>query len=191
GGVIPDEENLGRLVYAARRIEDRLNVKLPYVSGGNSGSIYLLNESRLPKGINHLRIGEAMLLGRETSFGRRISGMADDVFTLKTEVIECIVKPSVPFGKVGLNAFGQKTEVADRGLRKRAIVACGRQDTICADLVPRDGKIQFIGASSDHMILDVTDCKKEIKAGDIIEFSLTYGTLLAAFTSEYIHKEVV
>ena len=192
GGVIPDEENMNRLVRAADDVEKLCDIRLRFISGGNSGALHLIQGTRrLPKAINHLRIGEALLLGRETSFGREIPGMYSDVFTLRTQVVECLWKPSAPTGNIGKNAFGQVPVFRDDGLIKRAIVACGRQDTICDSLSPNIGSIRFVGASSDHMILDVSGCGDGIKTGSILDFSLSYGALLAAFTSEYIEKAMV
>ena len=45
-------------------------------------------------------------------------------------------------------------------------------------LIPRDKHIQILGASSDHTILDVQDCQREYKVGDIIEFDLCYSTIV-------------
>jgi predicted amino acid racemase len=191
GGIIPDEDNLGKLTKIAHQIERTFDIKLSILSGGNSGSIYLMSESRLPPEINHLRIGEALLLGRETSFGQRLPGMYQDVIILKTQVVECLHKPSVPTGRIGQNAFGEKLAFTDLGVVQRAIVACGRQDTVCDALIPRASGIRYIGASSDHMILDVTDSEQPVEAGGILSFSLSYGALLSAFTSEYVHKYMI
>ena len=53
-----------------------------------SSSLFLLNENRLPSKINNLRVGEAILLGRETAYGKDIDGTYNDVFKLVCEVIE-------------------------------------------------------------------------------------------------------
>ena len=38
--------------------------------------------------------------------------------------------------------------------------------------------IEIIGGSSDHTILDVTDCPKELHTGDVLEFRLDYAAIL-------------
>jgi predicted amino acid racemase len=53
-----------------------------------------------------------------------------------------------------------------------------------------DGGIELIGASSDHLILDVTHAEKPYAVGDTIDFSLDYGALLSVCTSEYVSKVV-
>jgi len=78
--------------------------------------------------------------------------------------------------------------VHDRGLMRRAIVACGRQDILYDLITPRERGIKLVGASSDHLILDVTHAEQLLTVGDTIDFSLAYGALVAASTSEYVHK---
>jgi predicted amino acid racemase len=188
GGVIPDAEKLSQLASLASQIERHFSVRLPIVSGGNSRSLHLLLEGSMPKGVNHLRLGESILLGRETSYGKAIEGLFSDVFKLTAEVVEIKEKPSVPYGNLGLDAFGQKPCFEDKGIMRRAIFACGRQDVLAAQLMPYPDGMEFIGASSDHMIFDVTRVQACYKVGDTIDFALPYGALVAAFTSKYINK---
>ena len=69
GGVVPSCENLGLLVGFAEEIEKRYGVEVGIISGGNSSSMHLVYNGGIPTRINNLRIGEAILLGRETIFG--------------------------------------------------------------------------------------------------------------------------
>lgn len=188
GGVIPDESNLGRLTSLKDKIEERFGLKLDIISGGNSSSLYLVLANRMVKGINQLRIGESILLGRETAYGEDVPNCYKDCFTLKGEIVELKEKSSIPTGNIGMDAFGQKPHFVDRGIVKRAIVAVGKQDIYVGGVIPYDKDIGIIGASSDHLILDVSKCSKEYKVGDILDFNVTYGCLLAAMTSPYIKK---
>ncbi len=190
GGVIPTQKNLGQLVEIAEEIEKTYNIKLEIISGGNSSSIHLLDKGEMPKRINQLRLGESIALGFETAYGDRIKGTHRDAFTFAAQIIELKEKPSVPIGEIGMDAFGQKPVFEDRGLIKRAILGAGRQDIRPDGIVPKCEKISVLGASSDHLILDLTACDREYKVGDIIEFDLTYGGLLAACTSEYVEKVI-
>lgn len=191
GGVIPDENNLGRLVKIAESMESKYKLHLEIISGGNSSSVYLMEEGRLPSGINNLRLGEILLFGRETAFGRPVSGMHRDVFVLKAQIIELKKKPSVPIGNIGMDAFGNIPSHEDRGIIKRAILGIGRQDIDPNGLTPLDDKIEILGSSSDHTILDVTNSKHDYKVGDIIDFLMDYGCLLRACTSEYVEKVII
>ncbi|MEA3424282.1 MAG: ornithine racemase Orr [Bacillota bacterium] len=189
GGVIPDEDNLGQLNEIAMHIEEKFSIKLDIVSGGNSSSIYML-EKGLPNRINNLRIGEAIVLGRETKDGDRIKNTYDDAFVLEAEIIELKEKDSLPKGTIGMDAFGNKPTFTDKGRMLRAIVAIGRQDVNPSNLIPYDENIEIIGASSDHMIIDVTRSSEEYHVSGIIRFKMEYGALLPLCTSEYVDKEI-
>ena len=191
GGVIPEEGQLEELVAMAEAIRERFAIPLPIVSGGNSGSLYLLKEDRMPEGITHLRIGEGFLTGVETSYRRPIGDMFEDVFTLRAEIVELRRKPSVPTGKIGPNAFNEIPVFEDRGNLRRAILAIGEQDTRCDTLASKEANIGLLGSSSDHMILDLSLALRDFKVGDVLEFSPDYAALLRAMTSPYVTKRLI
>lgn len=111
-----------------------------------------------------------------------------DVFTLRAEIIEVKEKPSYPVGELSYDAFGQVGVYEDRGKRKRALAALGKVDFAYPDmLMCRDEDIEIMGASSDHLILDVENCPGEIQVGDLVEFDLCYATMVFATSSENIH----
>ncbi len=189
GAVIPKKENLTILLEIAAKIEKKFNAKLEMISGGNSSSVYLIGKNELPEGINNLRVGEAFLLGNDTSYSQMLDGFYDDAFTLEAEIIELKEKQSVPIGETGVDAFGNKPVYEDLGIIKRAIIAVGRQDVDPDNLHPIDSQISILGASSDHLILNVHNCDYEYKTGDIVKFKLSYSSLLRATTSSaYVEK---
>lgn len=188
GAVIPKNENLLILVEIAKKIEKKFNIKLQMISGGNSSSVYLIGKNELPEGINNLRIGEAFLLGDETAYSQMLDNFYDDAFTLEAEIIELKEKQTVPIGETGVDAFGNKPVYEDLGIIKRAIIAVGRQDVDPDNLHPIDSKISILGASSDHLILNVQNSEEEYKTGDIVKFKLSYSSLLRATTSNYVDK---
>lgn len=142
----------------------------------------------MPKRVNHLRLGESIALGRETVNGTIWPGCHHDAFQLSAEVIELKKKPSVPIGETGMDAFGEKPVFSDRGDILRAILSVGREDVVIDSLVPVDKKISILGASSDHLLVDVTESSQPLKLGDKVNFNLNYGALLAAMTSNYVKK---
>lgn len=189
GGVIPTYEMLDQMVKLAETLRGELNLPLPIVSGGNSSSVGLMPEN-MPKGITQLRLGEAILFGQEATERRPILGSSQNAFTLMAEVIELQRKPTLPTGKIGIDAFGKVPVHVDRGIRKRAIVAVGRQDTVPEDLFPLWQGVEILGSSSDHMILDVEDAMPEIQMGDVIPFRIRYySAMMQGFTSCYVTKE--
>ena len=188
GGVLPSRKNMKELVDYAEQIEKAFTIKLDIISGGNSSSLPLLQEGGMPGRINHLRIGEAIALGRETVKGHIWQGCSDDAFQLSAELIELKTKPSVPIGETGMDAFGKKPVFSDKGDIVRAILNVGREDVIIDNLVPRDKNAVILGASSDHLLLDVTAMSPPPELGDSIRFKMNYGALLASMTSNYVKK---
>lgn len=188
GAIIPKNDNLSQLCQWAEKLEARFNIKLQMVSGGNSSSIYLVGKGELPEGINNLRLGESFLLGNDTAYGTRLPGTAGDGLIVEAQIIELKEKPSLPIGEVGVDAFGQKPYYEDRGIISRAILAIGQQDTDIGSMKPQDEQIDILGASSDHMILDVSKCDKKYRVGDIVSFTVGYGGMLKTATSPYVEK---
>lgn len=188
GGIIPREENINKLIKIAEKIKDNYNIDLETISGGNSSSLHLIFNDNMPEGINQLRLGESLVLGRETAFGNRIEDTFDDAFTIVVEVIELKEKPSIPIGEIGMDAFGNKPTFIDRGIRKRMICAIGKQDINLENITPVDNDIIILGGSSDHLILDVTNSKIDYSVGDKIRFKLDYGGILSSSTSEYVKR---
>lgn len=188
GAVIPKLNHMAKLIEMKYKVEGKYGITLKYISAGNSSSYYLTEQGKLPEGINNLRIGEIFAVGRETAFGEKVEGAEEDVFVLEAEIVELKVKPSVPIGEQGMDAFGQKPKYVDKGIMTRAICAVGRQDADIAVISPFDEKTEIIGSSSDHVILDVTQSDTKYKVGDTVRFRLKYGGILSVMTSEYVEK---
>ncbi len=188
GGVIPTTENLGMLLHLKNTLEQK-GPKLRIISGGNSSSINLVLDRTIPEGINHLRLGESLFLGRETIDRGHIKDTHLDAFKVVGEIVELKEKPSIPIGKIGQDAFGNSPTFEDKGTHTRAIVAIGRQD-IDLNLEPINPHMEILGGSSDHLIIDVTKANN-LKVGDKVEFIPSYGSLLQAMTSPYIHKKYI
>ena len=191
GGVIPTEKNIQQLVDWAHRIEDAFGVKIDIISGGNSSSLPLLRAGKMPKEVNHLRIGEALMIGRETVHRSPWPGTSQDAFKLEAEVIELKRKPSVPIGETGQDAFGKTPTFEDKGEILRGILNIGREDVDIDGLTPVDTQQRILGASSDHLLVDVSSDQASIQLGGSVDFIMNYSALLAAMTSAYVGKRVV
>lgn len=192
GAIVPDEENLGVLAGLAAAAELQLGRRL-LVSGGSSTSIAPVLSGQAPRAIDNLRLGEAIVLGVDPATREQIPGLAlhEDAVTVVAPVIECNVKPSVPIGTCAQDAFGNVPSFADRGERRRAIVAMGRQDVVPEQLRPLDPRIVVLGASSDHLVLDVHDLPVAPAIGEGIGFVPGYSSALQLFTSPYVAKRFV
>ena len=192
GEIVPSERNMKELATLVNELEAKYNIKFKIVSGGNSSSYKMLKNGKLPSEINNLRMGEAVFLGNVPCFEEPIKELNRNNFILKAEIIELKEKPSIPWGKRGnANSFGEEISFKDNGIRKRAIVGLGKQDVRIECINPKDEDIVLLDGSSDHIILDVTDSKKEYKVGDIIEFEMNYAGILTANTSEYVERIIV
>lgn len=189
GAIVPDERNLGALVGLARAAEVQLGRPL-IVSGGSSTSIDPVASGSVPGGVDNLRIGEAIVLGVDPATREPVPGFAlhTGALTLAVPVIECFMKPSRPWGTSAQDAFGNRPHFEDVGERRRAICALGRQDAPPEALRPVDPRVRVLGASSDHLVLDVHDLPTPPAVGDPIEFVPGYSATLALFTSPYVEK---
>lgn len=190
GGVMPTAENLTELIRIAERLKSDAEVNLRYISGGNSTSYSLVLDKTFVRGVNNLRIGDTIYIGRDMQKRTDAPGMKNDAFVLSCEIAELKEKPSVPVGERGYAALNVIPEFEDKGIRKRALCSVGRQD-IDYDIEPFDAGASILGASSDHLIVDVTDSKKKYKIGDILKFKMKYTAVMRAFTSHYVDKEYV
>lgn len=189
GAIMPTPDNLGRLVAHAYTVEGILGRPLDWISGGNSSSLPLLLDGSLPAGINNLRIGEAILQGGiETFRDEPWPALSFDAFQLSADLIEVKLKPSLPIGVSGYDAFGNQPVFRDEGDRMRAIANVGREDVIVEGLTPIRPGIRVLGASSDHLMLDVTEADPPVVVGDRVAFRMSYGAMLTAMTSEYVEK---
>ncbi len=194
GSIIPTIKNLNRLCEAAEIIEREIGRKLEIISGGSTTSLPLLIEGNMPKRINHLRIGDAIINPCDLieDWEIIIEGLNRDTFLLKAQIIEINTKPTYPIGEMFLNAFNEKGQYIDRGLRKRAILSVGNQDLgDCTQLIPKAKGITVIGGSSDHTIVDINDVDTDYRLGDIIEFNVSYQSLLFSTGSKYVNKLII
>lgn len=184
GAVKPTPENMEQLVDIARAVEARIGRRLEIVSGGATSSYTLVHWGTMPQGINHLRIGETALLAKDLQVDWGISDMdylLRGTMRLEAEIIELRKKPTHPVGETVIDAFGNRPTFVDRGMRLRALAAFGRADVGQVEtLLCREPGMTVIGGSSDHCILDVEDCPRALRVGDVVSFDLSYSHMLYA-----------
>ena len=184
GAVKPTPENMEQLVDIARAVEARIGRRLEIVSGGATSSYTLVHWGTMPQGINHLRIGETALLAKDLQVDWGINDMdylLRGTMRLEAEIIELRKKPTHPVGETVIDAFGNRPTFVDRGMRLRALAAFGRADVGQVEtLLCREPGMTVIGGSSDHCILDVEDCPRALRVGDVVSFDLSYSHMLYA-----------
>ena len=193
-GVVPDGANMAEVSALAVSVESTFGIALDIVSGGNSANLPWAFEPGADTGrVNHLRLGEAILLGREPVRRTVIEGLHPDAVCVVGEVIESRRKPSHPRGVRGQTAFGHEVDHrAERELgpaeAHRVIVALGRQDLDTHGLVAPDG-YEVLGASSDHLVLRCTSPPPRV--GSELRFRVDYGALMGAATSPFVSRRYV
>jgi predicted amino acid racemase len=190
-GVAPSIDAMQRLVDLSESVEKDHHLRLERLSGINSSGLRLIAEGGMPARINHARIGEAILLGRETVHRDPWPDTYQDAFTLQAEVLELQDKPSRPVGERGEDAFGGQPGFEDKGIQHRALLNLGRTDADISGLTPLDGRLQILGASSGYLVLDASAAKGTLKVGDEIAFAVGYRALATAMASDYVHKRTL
>lgn len=188
GGVKATPEKFDILIELGEKIRKKTGHVFHYYSAGNTASLPLVENGDCPKGINQFRLGESIICGTDATNNRIVPGTRQDTAILYGEIIELKKKPSLPWGEIGRDAFGRKPEFTDKGWRWRAILDLGEQDVLTKSLKPLDNKLEVLHASSDHLIVDITDSKDEYKIGEHIAFYMSYGALLRVMTSKYVNK---
>jgi ornithine racemase len=192
-GVMPSKDKLIQLGLYRQIIELKFKRDIPWISGGTSVTLPLLFRKEIPKTINHFRIGESLFFGKNLFRETTIKGMKDDLFMLYSEIIEVSTKPVTPFGELGANLSGDKHKIEDSQYGKeitRVILDIGLLDIDPKNLKPIDRSIAVVGASSDMLILDVTNSTKKYRVGDVIKFKVDYLGALGILNSNYIDKIV-
>lgn len=184
-GVKPTPEKLRTLVEIATLLKEEFYLPIQYISGGNSSSLPLLYSGSLVSGINHLRIGEGILLGRETLTGRLLPDLFPDAFVVEAEVLQSRWKPALSEGEIGRDAFGRKPEFPEVADGYRLLLNLGQQDTALSGLTPLEPGVQILGGSSDYLVLA---SQERLKVGSTIRFLPNYWSLLALMTSPYVYK---
>lgn len=194
-GVMPSQDKLIQLSLYKQLIEARFGRQIPWVTGGTSVVIPLLQSHQLPNGINHFRVGETLYFGTDIVNHCDIQEMEQDVITLYSQIIEINEKPMVPIGEMEANPQGETFEVDESLYGKtshRAILDVGTLDISSDYLIPvKDGEMEFVGASSDMLVIDIHENKKGYKVGDYIPFHLKYMGALTLFNSYYIEKRII
>jgi len=190
-GVLPTSESIGNFLSLATRVAEEVGHSLTTLSAGATVCLALLERGEMPEGVNQLRIGEAIVCGTDTSGARRVPGTRQDTAFFFAEVVEVEEKPSLPWGPLGRDAFGDIPTFLDRGRRIRALLALGRLDSQLDELEPEEPGLEVIGASSDHLLVDVTERAKRTKVGEILSFHAGYHAILRACASPYVEKHTV
>jgi predicted amino acid racemase len=81
-------------------------------------------------------------------------------------------------------------EWPDLGVRRRAIVALGEIDLRTSSLRPMRPGVTVVGASSDHLVLDVTEADPCVQLGEELGFDTLYPAVSTGWASSCTTKVV-
>jgi predicted amino acid racemase len=193
-GIMPTQDKLIQLSLYKQLIEAKFNISIPWVSGGTSVAIPLMLKNARPMAVNHFRIGEALFFGKDLFTGDTIKGMHNDVFKLFSEIIEITEKPDTPTGELGESGVGNTYIMDDNAdlsvTSLRAILDIGLLDMQPQYITAEDEDITIVDASSDMLVIDISNSKKKYKIGDLVSFKIQYMGALYLLNSDYIEKTI-
>jgi predicted amino acid racemase len=189
-GVLPTAENQQAFASVVEHVEAELGVRFRLVSAGHTGNLHLVQAGHVPERFNHFRVGEAILTGTDFSTWADLPMPHTDAFKVYADVIELKDKPSAPDGAVGPDAFMEVHEWPDLGVRRRAIVALGEIDLRTSSLRPMRPGVTVVGASSDHLVLDVTEADPRVQLGEELGFDTLYPAVSTGWASSCTTKVV-
>ncbi len=168
----PDGVAMRAFLSLVPLVERACGVPLSVVSGGNSSNLAGLLSG--PTRLNELRLGEAILLGRNPLTGAPIAGLATDAFTLVAEVIESKTDAQ----RRGSGNMPGGVSRPDAGAA--SLLALGDQDTDTGGL-SMPGLLSFLGATSDHLLLRTPG--QALAAGTEVRFGMNYSALMRAMSA--------
>lgn len=191
-GTIPSIDQLTQLILYRELLELKFQNKLAMISAGSSIALPFLLDNKVPKAINHFRIGETVFLGTDLINGGTMKGLRDDALILEAEIAEIKEKGLIPLGETTTSPFETIGDAdytpGQRGYR--ALITVGQLDTDVSGLVPMDPDCQIAGASSDMTAINVGEKNNGLKVGDSLRFKMNYAAMLRLMSGKYLRKVV-
>ena len=184
GGILPTCENMTWFIDIVEKLEQDLGRQFEIVSGGHTGNLGFVYRGEMPDRVNHLRIGEGILFGVDSTTFCELPMPCRHTFKVFAEVIELKDKPSLPSGGPSASTpstacrRGRTTASADAPSWRSERSTCRPT----ASWPARPG-ITYVGASSDHLVLDVTDARPPVRLGEELEFDVLYPAISTGWSS--------
>ncbi len=193
-GAVPNVDQFTQLALYRELLELKFQRKIPMISGGSSSVLPLLLDGKLPKAINHFRIGEAIFLGTDLVNGGTLPGLRDDVVLLEAEIAEIKEKGLVPLSETAsmtpFESADTEEDLSPGQRGYRALISVGQLDTDIAGLTPVDPEHRIAGASSDITVVNLGSDAGGLKVGDSIKFQVNYSAMLHLMIGKYVAKVV-
>ncbi|MDT3960150.1 alanine racemase [Staphylococcus kloosii] len=169
----PNDNDVEMINQFVASIENEVGFHFKIISGGNSSMLPQMFYNNLGK-INDLRIGETLFRGVDTTTDKPIATLFQDAITMEAEIVEIKPRLDISSGKNYL----------------QAILDIGYLDTYVDEIVPINNNITVLGATSDHVMIDLQNCD-HYQVGDHINFALGYRALAQSMYADNVPKHYV
>ena len=196
-GVEPTYDKMVQLNLYKMLIEEKFEKKLNLISAGSSITLPLVMKNKLPKGINHFRIGETAFLGVSIIDSKKFRNLSTNAFDFSAEILELEEKEMIPDGNlteagIGITADNFKGEIDYEVNKKsyRAIVDFEEIDVDAGNIIPKDNNLKFIGTTSDMTVYDIGGKKGKFSVGKQVHFKPNYMAIARLMNTKYVTKEI-
>jgi predicted amino acid racemase len=193
-GIEPTFDKLIQLILYEQLIEIKFNKDMQLISGGSSITLPLLSKGKMPKKVNHLRIGEAVFLGSTPLTNKKFSNLSTNAFEFLGNIVELQKKENLPDGVIGNGNVGHaEIENNDDTIEKefKALVDFGVVDVDYNNLTPKDKSAMFLGTTSDLTVYNLGKKMKQYETGKYLSFNPNYMAVAQLMNSKYITKKIV
>lgn len=195
-GIEPTYDKLLQLSLYKELISEKFNKKLQLVSGGTSITLPLIEQAEIPKDINHFRIGESAFFGVSPLDNKPFKELATDTFEFNANIIELEEKKIVPEGRISEANIGHTADYDENNRKEssfKAILDFGMLDVDEKDITAVDQNIQFVGITSDMLVVDLGSNKdkegnKLYNVGDKVHFIPNYMAVARLLNSKFIDR---
>lgn len=198
-GIEPTYDKLIQLSLYKQLIESKFKVDLELISGGSSITLPLLQEDKIPKLVNHFRVGEAVFLGTSPLSGKKFNNLNTDAFEYEANIIEIEKKKIEPEGKTtDVNTGHTSNALQDKSYNEiyRAVLDFGILDVDVKEIEPIDDNVEFLGTTSDMTVYSLGENispknkKKKFNVGNVIKFDPSYIAVARLMASKFVNKRV-
>ncbi|MBX3042421.1 MAG: alanine racemase [Candidatus Kapabacteria bacterium] len=196
-GIEPTFDKLLQLSLYKQLIDIKFNQNLNLISGGTSITLPLIEKGKVPKEINHFRIGESAFLGVSPLNNERFLELHTDAFNVEATIVEIEEKEYLPEGIISDGNVGHTGDNSshDEGTSSKALVDFGILDVNIENIESNDEDVSFIGTTSDITVFDLGDNKNpdgstKYKVGDSISFSPSYMGVARLMSSKFVDKTI-
>ncbi len=193
-GIEPTYDKLIQLSLFKNLIEAKFDKKMELASGGTSITLPLISKQKIPKGVNHFRIGEAALLGTSPLDNDKFRNLSTSTINFAADILELQKKEMVPDGVMGEAAIGQFEDFEDDNPHKesyRCIVDFGQLDVDAKNLTPKDKRVKFVGTTSDMTVYEIGEQGAGYHVHQQLHFYPNYMSVARLMNSRYMSKKVI